>query len=478
MLKPILITVSSVILAANIYETSVKENVVATPISQQNNKLDKAALHYKNYCGGCHGEKMDAFVDRTWKYGNSRESIFKSIKTGYPDGGMPSFSATFKDQEIYSLTNYILEGIKNFKKYTDSDKPKSDIFKTEKLNIKLDTVYTGGNIPWSIAFLPDQSILVTDRSGTLTKILKDKTTQTINGVPKVLAKGQGGLMDVILHPNFSKNNMIYLSYSKMKNESGKTLATTAIMTAKLTDNNLTDQKDIFIAEPYSTTQHHYGSRMVFGKDGYLYFSVGERGNQNGNPQNLKNSLGKIHRIKDDGSIPTDNPFINNKEAIPSIYTYGNRNPQGLAINPENSDIWSHEHGPRGGDEINIVKKAANYGWPVISYGINYNGTTFTDKTVKEGMEQPQHYWIPSIAPSGIAFVNTSIYKGWENNVMIGSMRFEYLNRCEVKDNKVVHEEILFKNIGRVRDVRSSPDGYLYIAVENPGRVYKLVPVSK
>jgi glucose/arabinose dehydrogenase/cytochrome c553 len=449
------------------------------PVTKKQQNLGNAALHYKTYCGGCHGEKMDAFVDRKWKYGKSRENIFKSIKTGYPDDGMPSFHAAFKDEEIYNLTDYILEGIKNVNRYTASDKPKSNIFKTEKLTIRLDTVYTGGKIPWSLVFLPDESILVTDRNGTLTKVLKDKNIQNIDGVPKVLARGQGGLMDVVLHPKFSSNNTVYISYSKFKEEGGKTLATTAIMRAKLTGNNLTEQKDIFIAEPYTTTQHHYGAKMVFGKDGYLYISVGDRGNQNGNPQHLKNnSLGKIHRIKDDGSIPSDNPFVKDKSIPPSIYTYGNRNPQGIALNPQNNSIWSHEHGPRGGDELNIVKKAANYGWPVISYGIHYNGTTFTDKTAQEGMEQPEHYWIPSIGPSGMTFVNTSVYKGWENNLMIGSLRFEYLNRCEVKDNKVVHEEILFKNIGRLRDVKLAPDGYLYIAVENPGRVYKLVPVSQ
>ncbi len=448
-------------------------------LSKQQN-LGDAALHYKTYCGGCHGEKMDAFVDRKWKYGNSRENIFKSIKTGYPDGGMPSFHAAFKDEEIYNLTDYILEGIKNVNKYTASDKPKSNIFKTEKLTIRLDTIYTAGKVPWAMAFLPDGSLLVTDKTGTLTKVSKNKTTQIINGVSKVLSKGQGGLMDVILHPNFSKNNIIYLSYSKTKEEGGKTLATTAIMRAKLGESSLTEQKDIFVAEPYLTSTHHYGSRMVFDENGYLYFSVGERGNQYDNPQNLKNnSLGKIHRIKDDGSIPSDNPFVKDKNIAPSIYTYGNRNPQGIALNPQTKAVWSHEHGPRGGDEINIIKKAANYGWPVISYGIHYNGTTFTDKTAQEGMEQPLHYWIPSIGPSGMAFVNSSsIYKGWENNLMIGSLRFEYLNRCEIKDNKVVHEEILFKNIGRLRDVRVAPDGYIYIAVENPGRVYKLVPVTQ
>jgi glucose/arabinose dehydrogenase len=243
---------------------------------------------------------------------------------------------------------------------------------------------------------------------------------------------------------------------------------------QLKGNQLINSKDIFVAEPYSTTRHHYGSRMDFGKDGLLYFSVGERGNEKENPQSLNNALGKIHRINKDGEIPKDNPFYNQKDAQQSIYSYGHRNPQGLAFNPFTNELWSHEHGPRGGDEINIHKKGANYGWPVVSYGINYNGKIITNLTTKPGIEDPLHYWIPSIAPSGMAFVNSKIYKGWEGNLMVGSLRFQYLNRCEIKDGKVVKEELLFKNIGRVREVRMSPDGYLYMGVEGEG-VYKLIP---
>ncbi|RRN76411.1 PQQ-dependent sugar dehydrogenase, partial [Pseudoxanthomonas sp. SGD-10] len=338
-------------------------------------------------------------------------------------------------------------------------------------------VYTDGQTPWSIAFIPNGDILVTDRSGTLTRVAKNGKAETVTGVPKVLARGQGGLMDVITHPNFDKNQTIYLSYSKIKEGEGRTLATTAVMRAKLVGSKLTEQTDIFVAEPYLPTQHHYGGKLTFGKDGYLYLSVGDRGRQNDNPQNLtKNSSGKIHRIKEDGTPVESNPFFKDQNIPSSIYSYGHRNPQGLAFNPATGVLWSHEHGPRGGDELNIIKPKANYGWPVISSGINYNGTTFTNITEKAGMEQPQKYWIPSIAPSGMAFVSSSVYKGWENNLMIGSLRFEYLNRCEIKNDKVVHEEILFKNIGRLRDVRLSPDGYLYIAVENPGRVFKLVPI--
>ena len=252
------------------------------------------------------------------------------------------------------------------------------------------------------------------------------------------------------------------------------------MKAKFENGQLSEATDIFVAQPYSTTRHHYGSRMQFGKDGYLYFSVGERGNEKQNPQQImSNDLGKIHRIKRDGSIPDDNPFVKTTGASPSIYSYGHRNPQGLSIDPKTGKIWANEHGPRGGDEINIIEPAKNYGWPSISYGINYNGRPMSPetKTAKPGMEQPFHQWTPSIAPSGMAFVTGSRYKGWAGNIMSGSLRFQYLNRTVVKNQKVVEEEILFKNIGRVRDVRMGPDGYLYIAVETPGIIYRLTPVK-
>lgn len=438
--------------------------------------LDDAATNYRNLCSGCHGEKMDMFVDRSWKFGNKKEDLFKSVKLGHENEGMPAFGETLSDKDINALADYILTGIKNVDKYTSNDRPASDIFKTEAMTIKLELVAEGMDIPWGIAFLPGNEIIATDRGGKIYKVKKDKSLQLITGGPEVLNKGQGGLLDITLDPAFSKNNTLYLSYSKFKNEDGATWATTAIMKARLEGDKLVDQKDIFVAEPYSKTQHHYGSRMQFGKDGYLYFSVGERGNEKGNPQTIKeNDLGKVHRIKSDGSIPADNPFVKSKTGEASIYSYGHRNPQGMTVNPETGKIWENEHGPRGGDEINIIEPGKNYGWPVITYGINYNGKPMSNITAKEGMMQPIHYWIPSIGPSGLAFVTGTKYKGWEGNLMTGSLRFKFLQRSVLKANKVVKEEILFKNIGRVRDVRMAPDGFLYIAVESPGRIYRLVP---
>ncbi len=433
--------------------------------------------NYQNYCGGCHGEKMDAFVDRKWKHGNSEKDLFKAIKTGYPDEGMPGFDSTFTDEEIKDLVDYIITGIKNVKRYESTESLRSNIFKTELLTVRLDTVAKGFNIGWAAAFLPNGEFLITEKDGRLFRVGKNKKLQSIQGVPEVNSQGQGGLLDVILHPDFKNNNVLYLSYSKSKKENDLVLSTTAVTKAVLKNNILTQQKIIFEALPYAKTRHHYGSRMVFGKDGSLYITIGDRGTEKQFPQTLNTFPGKTHRVKDDGSIPTDNPFVQTPGAIPSIYSFGHRNQQGMAVHPKTGKVWTHEHGPRGGDEINILQSGKNYGWPVISYGLNYNGTVLTKISAQKGMEQPLLYWIPSIAPSGMTFVKGNKYKGWEDNLLVGSLRFKYLNRCEIKDNKVVKQELLFKNIGRVRDVRMAPDGYIYVSVENPGVLLRLSPVK-
>lgn len=234
---------------------------------------------------------------------------------------------------------------------------------------------------------------------------------------------------------------------------------------------------IFQALPYSDKDYHYGSRIEFDRDGYLYFSVGDRGARDENPQNLYNHGGKIHRINDDGSIPSDNPFIDSSGAMPSIYSYGHRNPQGIALHHETGEIWSHEHGPMGGDEINIIKKGRNYGWPVITYGINYDGTIITEDTAMDGMEQPILYWTPSIAPCGMAFVEGNVYPEWKGNLLVGSLSYTYLARCELEGNKVIHQEKLLDGIARIRNVKMGPDGYIYVATESPGKILKIIPVN-
>ena len=433
--------------------------------------------NYAEFCASCHGAKMDAFVDRRWKYGSSNEDIAKAIKVGYEDDGMPAYDVTFSDQEINELTQYIQKGIANVELYKFEGESGDGTFETEELVIKLDTLASGMDNPWGITFIDDGAILITEQSGKLFKRSSDGTITEISGIPKVKAKGQGGLMEIEVHPDFENNGWIYIAYSKL-NPSNSKEATTAIVRGKLVNDNFVEQEEIFEALPYSTRNHHYGVRLEFDRNGYLYFSVGDRGNRDVNPQNLDNHCGKIHRIHDDGSIPDNNPFVDTPGAMKSIYTFGNRNPQGVALNPVDGSIWENEHGPRGGDEINVVKKGTNYGWPIISYGINYNGTIFTELTENEGMEQPIMYWLPSIGVCGMTFVDTDKYPGWENNLLSGSLRFKYLERAVVEGNQIIHRENMLENIGRLRVVETGPDGYIYVGVEEPGYIFRLVPSAK
>lgn len=434
------------------------------------------AENYEKYCAGCHGERLESFVNRKWLYGNSWREVRASIKDGIVEDGMPAYDTTFSNSEIDELTSYILRGLENFTAGDFNEKRDwtEGLIQTEEQSFRLEEVISGLRSPWGMTFLPNGDMLVTDKFGTLYRHNQKEGLQEIKGTPEVVSRGQGGLMDVELHPDFEKNNWIYLTYSKKGN--GNT-ATTAVLRAQLQGNQLKKSEIIFEALPYLSTRHHYGSRLEFDRDGYLYVSVGDRGRRNENPQSINNFCGKIHRIHDDGSIPKDNPFVNHKKAAGSIYSYGHRNPQGLAMHPETGRIWEHEHGPRGGDELNLIQKGENFGWPVISYGINYNGTIFTDETVKEGMLQPKKYWVPSIAPCGMTFVSGDRYPNWKNDVLVGSLRFQYIARVQLDGEEVVAEEPILKNIGRIRDIQMSRDGYIYFSVEEPGVVYKIVPVK-
>ena len=326
-------------------------------------------------------------------------------------------------------------------------------------------------IPWGMAFLPDGSMLVTEKSGELIHF-KNGEKYKISNVPEVYVRGQGGLLDVETHPDYENNGWIYLSFASEEGE-GKG-GNTALIRAKIEDNSLVNKELLYKASPNTTKGQHFGSRIQFDNDGYLYLSIGERGARDENPQDITRDGGKIYRFFDDGKIPDDNPFVGTNGAKTAIYSYGHRNPQGLAMHPETGAIWDNEHGPRGGDEINIIKAGANYGWPLVTYGINYSGTPITDKTEMEGMTQPFHYWVPSIAPSGMAFVTSSKYDDWKGSILVGSLKFQYLERLVIEGNNVVKREKLLDGLGRVRDVKEGPDGFIYVAVEGKG-IYKLNP---
>lgn len=343
--------------------------------------------------------------------------------------------------------------------------------KEDAKNYTLENVVSDIQIPWGMTWLPDGSMLVTEKSGILYHV-KNGTKTEVKNVPKVYNRGQGGLLDIALHPDYAKNGWIYISYAAEEGEGSG--GNTKLIRAKLQDGGLNQIESLYKAMPNSTKGQHFGSRIIFDNEGYLYFSIGERGDRIKNPQDITRDCGKIYRLNDDGSIPKDNPFVGQAGAKEAIYTYGNRNPQGMAKHPETGEIWSHEHGPQGGDEINIAKKGGNYGWSIVTYGIDYDGTTISTENKKPGIEDPVFYWLPSIAPSGMAFVTSDRYPDWKGHLVVGSLKFQYLELVKLKGKEVIERQKIATDVGRVRNVAQGPDGFIYIAVEGKG-ILKIIP---
>jgi glucose/arabinose dehydrogenase len=347
------------------------------------------------------------------------------------------------------------------------------VISSEKLKFSVDTIASGLENPWGIAFLPDGRMLVTELNGQI-RIIKDGKLldETVSNVPAVAAAGQGGLLDIKLHPDYANNGWIYLTYSKP----GEGGAATTLTRTKLEGNALVNTEELFTAQPFANTEHHFGSRVVFDGNGYLFLSSGERGTKE-NSQNLGNHLGKIIRLHEDGKVPADNPFVNTPNAKPEIWSYGHRNPQGLFYDRETSTLWEVEHGPKGGDELNKVEKGKNYGWPVITYGIDYSGEPISDITEKEGMEQPIWYWKPSIGTCGMTLVTSDKYPSWKGNALVGGLALTHIARVELKDGKYVSYEKVLDGIGRVRAIEQGPDGFIYAAIQGPGMIVKIIPAE-
>lgn len=348
------------------------------------------------------------------------------------------------------------------------------------------TVAEGFSNPWSIAFLPGGDMLVTERGGDLRIIRNGELlSEPVAGVPAVHAEGQGGLLDVVPHPDFASNRMLYISYSKP--EMGGTPHTTAVIRARFENDALHDVEEIFLANSEGRSGH-YGSRLAFDGEGHLFITVGDRqiapaGDLEAHPaQDVSNHHGTVSRINEDGSIPDDNPFVGHPDAEPSIWSYGHRNAQGLVIHPETGDIWLTEHGPQGGDEVNLVQPGNNYGWPVIGYGVNYrSGSAIHEGTMREGMEHPRHIWVPSIGVSGLMIYTGDAFPQWQGNLFAGGLSGEQLARLTLNGQDVVVEETLVHGLGRIRDVRQGPDGFIYLAVDvrngAPSPVVRLEPVN-
>ena len=346
-------------------------------------------------------------------------------------------------------------------------------------SFELVKIVDGIDIPWGLAFTDNSSFLVTDKKGILYHV-EDGKKSIIKGIPKIVFSRQGGLLDVAVDKNFSSNQIIYLTASVSDSEKG---SNTSLFSAKLDGDSLVDLKQLYKASPDSEEQRHFGGSILL-KNQHIYFTIGDRGNRDINPQDLNLDGGKIYRLNLDGSIPDDNPFFDMENTKKALWSYGHRNPQGIVDGFNNDEIWIHEHGPRGGDEINIIKepknnedpvRERNYGWPRATYGINYSGSEITKNKTLDGVTDPYYYWTPSIAPSGMVMIKGSeIYSDWNNTLLIGSLSFRYLERLEFDNSGIIMREKLFPRIGRVRDVNLSPDGYVYISVEGEG-IFKILP---
>lgn len=346
---------------------------------------------------------------------------------------------------------------------------------SESQSFTIDTVVSGLDAPYSMAFLPDKSVLITEREGKL-RIVRDGQllSESIGGnVPK-------GLRDIVLHPLYEENGWVYISYYLDPTDDDG--AYTVLMRAKLKDNQLVDDEVLYKTGPFNENGVWYGSTIAFDSNGYLFFTVGQRGigklHRWLTAQDLSLSSGKIMRFNDDGSIPRDNPFVDNPDALPEIYSYGHRQPQGLVLHPSTKELWSHEHGENGGDELNILKSGANYGWPDVTFSTNYDHTPISQDTIREGIEAPVHYWTPAISPLSMAFIHGGRYEGWEGDLFVGSGIQRMLNHSVMKDGKVAKDEILLKDIGRVREVKIAPDRYLYVLTEDTGLIIRILPIVK
>jgi len=361
----------------------------------------------------------------------------------------------------------------------------AQVYRSALHDYQLVSVADGLVNPWSMAFLPNGEMLITERPGRL-RIVRNGTLlfEPVAGVPKVLAQGQGGLLDVMPHPDFASNNLLYLSFSKPIGD-GST-ATTAVVRGTFENDRLSNLKEVFLAE--SRGRGHYGSRLAFDGEGHLFISVGDRqaspsGDLEAHPaQDRSNNHGTINRINDDGTIPEDNPFVGEPNIRPEIWSYGHRNPQGLIIHPETGDVWATEHGPQGGDELNLIRPGVNYGWPVVGYGVNYgSGEAIHQGTHRDGIQPPIHFWVPSIATAGMAVYMGDKFPAWRGSIFVGGMAGQQLARLTMDGQVVSVEETLLNGLGRIRDVRSAPDGYIYVAVEDrngrPTSVYRMEPAG-
>lgn len=439
---------------------------------------------YQTHCAACHGKDLEgaigpSLIDDNWLNGASMESLTYSIATGYSEREMPGFADTLSPETIRSLVIYLAEekALADAQDLETSTASSTQTFKTKWQDFRLEQVYHHDGEIWGIELLPDGGLLATVREGPVLHVDAAGAAEQIEATPHVWYKTQGGMMDVRLHPSYRDNGWIYLSFSA-PSDTNESRGMTRIVRGQIKQGRWTNEETIFQSNPNheTETEFHFGSRIEFRGD-HIYFSVGDRGYPD-RAQDLGWPTGKIHRLLDDGQVPIDNPFLNVEGALPSIYSYGHRNPQGLAQRGIDGTLFASEHGPRGGDEINTLQAGRNYGWPIITYGMNYDGTPMTAMTEKDDMEQPLQYWVPSIATAGITAVCGAEFPYWYGDLLVSGLQSQELHRLRFGADGSVEDEILLKDLGRVRDVAITNHGGLYFVINEtpsgPSTVFRMV----
>jgi glucose/arabinose dehydrogenase len=435
---------------------------------------DPAAETYRNICASCHGTTLaggraPTLLDETWRFGGDDASVTQSILEGRPGTEMAPFKSALTADEVKALVVYIRNEAGRAKtSAARAQSPVGQTIRSERETFRFEVVADGLATPWGLAFLPDGRLLITERPGALRILDRGKLSPPVAGMPEVWTEQDGGLFDVAIAPDFARTGWIYISYAE---PGANRTSMTAIVRGRIRDGRWIDQQTLYRAtapELFSTQNSHYGSRFLFDREGHVFYSIGDRGHEN-DAQDLSKPAGKIHRINLDGTTPRDNPFVGRAGAVETIWSYGHRNPQGLAFHPVTGAMWETEHGPSGGDELNRIEKGHNYGWPLVTSGRMFPPRPADAPPVDtRGLDAPITAWSPSIAPSGIAFYTGARFPAWKNSLFVTGLAGEALRRLEVDGDRVVHEEIVFKGFGRVRHIVTGPDGLLYVALNVPG----------
>lgn len=446
---------------------------------------------WQNHCASCHGKAgkgggagtRSLISDDLFSQDKDR-AFFDAIRNGVPDTAMPAYGETMDDARIWGLVVHIRElQARGLRQEQGSPKPEGGVFTSAHHAYRLESVLEKGLVtPWAVDFLPDGRILFTERPGRVRVFVpgtKPELMPPLHGTPAVRDRGQGGMMEVAVHPDYAANGWVYLAFSDPQGEGGRR-SMTKVVRGRIKGDRWTDEKTIFQAAPetYSGSDLHFGCRIAFGPSvngrRHLYFCIGDRGSRE-KAQDLSEPNGKVHRLWDDGRVPDDNPFVATPGALKSVWSYGHRNPQGLTFDLDGS-LWVTEHGPRGGDELNRVERARNYGWPTICFGIDYNDTPFRTPWPREGEDftMPVLRWLPSIAACGLDVARGPMFPSWKGDLLAGGLAGEVLERVRVRGGVLIEREELIHGLGRVRDVACAPDGSIYVALNDPVRVVRLV----